>query len=364
MKPFLGPAAAIASSLVTCVALTACSSNSPAPLEPQVAPPSARQSVLPQATQRYRFVVLPYKGKARRSSGGQIPLWNGSFTYSSQTYQYTMVGADPATSNTTTTIPVDIIPIEIKFKTLGHKYKFDPKPIVKTVLNSPIFQSGIDFVQGGTDLGTTQYIDAFQRGNFWSSVQTNTNYHTLLAPTVLHRQIFRGGHAGNASGVQVALVDINTFDRYLNGLIKTLGIPPTTFPIFLTYNTYLTESGGCCIGGYHSYNGTSTYAMSTFIGQTGAFAQDVSALSHEVGEWYDDPLTNNGVACGILEVGDPLEGGQPGHPYGTYAYPLNGFTYHLQDLVFLPYFGAPASTSVNSWFTFQGYNLTVCQNGG
>jgi hypothetical protein len=41
----------------------------------------------------------------------------------------------------------------------------------------------------------------------------------------------------------------------------------------------------------------------------------------------------------------------------------NGFTYNLQDLVTLPYFGAPPSTSVNNEFTFQGESLTVCQNG-
>ena len=30
------------------------------------------------------------------------------------------------------------------------------------------------------DLGHTQYIDAFQRGNFWSIVQNNPNSHLLL----------------------------------------------------------------------------------------------------------------------------------------------------------------------------------------
>ena len=67
-------------------------------------------------------------------------------------------------------------------------------------------------------------------------------------------------------------------------------INPTTFPIFETTNTYLTE-GGCCIGGYHSANGAQTYAHFTYITFAGDFSQDVSALSHEVGEWMDDPLT-------------------------------------------------------------------------
>jgi hypothetical protein len=100
------------------------------------------------------------------------------------------------------------------------------------------------------------------------------------------------------------------------------------------------------------------------VDHPGEFAQDVSALSHEVGEWADDPLvvnTNgNNTPCGILEVGDPLEGNPN---FGGYPYVLNGFTYNLQDLVTLPYFGAPASTSVNGFFTFQGESLGVCQNG-
>lgn len=53
----------------------------------------------------------------------------------------------------------------------------------------------------------------------------------------------------------------------------------------------------------------------------------------------------------ILEVGDPLEGRAN---YGGFPYNPNGFTYNLQSLVFLGYFGAPKSTSVHSWLSFQG----------
>jgi hypothetical protein len=141
-----------------------------------------------------------------------------------------------------------------------------------------------------------------------------------------------------------------------------LGIQANTFPIFLTYDVYLT-SGGCCIGGYHSATGSQSYAHATYVDVVGAFSQNVSALSHEVGEWADDPLVNNSgnnTPCGILEVGDPLENNPN---YGGYPYSLGGFTYDLQDLVTLPYFGAPSSTSVNGFFTFQGETLSVCQNG-
>jgi hypothetical protein len=82
-----------------------------------------------------------------------------------------------------------------------------------------------------------------------------------------------------------------------------------------------------------------------------------------VGEWADDPLVNNSgnsTPCGILEVGDPLENNPN---FGAYPYTVNGFMYNLQDLTTLPYFGAPPSTSVNNFFTFQGESLRARQNG-
>jgi hypothetical protein len=147
-------------------------------------------------------------------------------------------------------------------------------------------------------------------------------------------------------------------------------IVPNSLPIFITYDTYLTQNGGCCIGGYHSSFGSlsalQAYAHFTYIGVPGAFGQDVSALSHEVGEWADDPLVvnfnGNPVACGVLEVGDPEEGYAN---YGAFPFTLNGFTYNLQDLTFLPYFGASTTKVVNHSLTFQGnpFGMTVCSNG-
>ena len=73
-----------------------------------------------------------------------------------------------------------------------------------------------------------------------------------------------------------------------------------------------------------------------YVDMVGASSQNVSAMSHEIGEWADDPETNNGdTRCGILEVGDPIE---TDPNYGAYPYSLHGFSYDLQDLVTLPYF--------------------------
>jgi len=65
----------------------------------------------------------------------------------------------------------------------------------------------------------------------------------------------------------------------------------------------------------------------------------------------DDPFVNNNTPCGTaLEVGDPLESGPN---FGDFAYTLHGFTYHLQDLVFLDYFSGNSTIPVNHWFSFQ-----------
>jgi len=327
---------------------------------------------------RPRYAVLtPRVLNDNRPPATPLTTWNGTFTYNGKNYSYNMVGTAPS-SNTTTTVTAYIVPIKIVISGRNGA-TYDPSHVLsngKSVTNntvaSPIFDATTTYVQGGVNVGKSQYIDAYQRANFWSTVQTSSNYHLLLGgPTVLAEQTLspptRYGTTGTVFGFKAGMVDINWFDSQLPSLITKLGIKPNTFPIFLTYDVYLTE-GGCCIGGYHSAEGSrsalQSYAHATYVDVPGVFAQDVSALSHEVGEWADDPLVvitgGNNTPCGILENGDPLEGNAN---YGGYPYVLNGFTYNLQDLVTLPYFGAPTSTSVNNWLSFQGESLGVCSNG-
>ncbi|HVN21218.1 MAG TPA: hypothetical protein VMU05_20700 [Dongiaceae bacterium] len=309
-----------------------------------------------------------------------LQSWNGSFTYNGTNYTYNMVGAAPS-SNTTATITTYIIPVKITITNRnGTKTAFDPSHVLSNgntvttnTVQSPLFDSTTTYIQGGVNVGTTQYIDAYQRANFWGTVQSHTNSHLLLSQSVLAEQSLSPsrtyGKTGSPFGFTAAEVDINWFDAQIPTLISKLGIQPNQFPIFLLYNTYLTQNGSCCIGGYHSSEGSvsnpQSYAEATYVDHVGAFSQDVSALSHEIGEWADDPLTvnynGNNTPCGILEVGDPEEGLSN---YGAYPYTLHNFTYNLQDLVTLPYFGAPTSTSVNGWLSFQGNrSLSVCSNG-
>jgi hypothetical protein len=344
---------------------------------------SAQDSNLPRILDaKPMYKTLPvHPGKASANVSSPLVQWNGSFTdLTKRKITYTMVGTDPSKTNTSTTIPVILVPIKMIYGATNGNTTFDPKThtvsngqtVVVNTTNSPIFSSSVDFNQGGTDLGTTQYVDAFQRGNFWKSVKTHTGYHVLLGkPTVVPEKTIRvtaaqGGVFSNpfGSGV-VGTMDINAFDAKLQTYMAAITkVNPGVLPLFITYNIYLTSGGGCCIGGYHSANAAQpngqTYSYATYVDSPGSFSQDVSALSHEIGEWVDDPFVDNNVNCqdnSILEVGDPLEGNSN---YGAYPYTTNGFTYNLQSLVFLGYFGAPRTTSVHSWLAFQNDEASVC----
>jgi hypothetical protein len=326
-----------------------------------------------------RFVTLPAKPATTAQIEAQkanptavLPTWTSSFVYSGTTYSYYMVGTAPSTGPSTT-VKTFIIPV----KTIITGCTSDPTvdsesghTVQYLTTHSPIFKD-LTYTLAGQPIGTTQYEDAFQRANFWKTVKNHRGYHVLLSatPTILPKLTLTppGSSCGNPFGPTVGLMDIDYFDGQANSYIAAHSqITPDTLPIFLTDNLYLTE-GDCCIGGYHSATGPQAYSQFTFITSVGDFSQNSSALSHEIGEWMDDPgVKPSGftpVACGILEVGDPEEGFSN---YGGFTYPLNGFNYVLQDLVFLEYFGAPKTTSVAGWETFHNnpFHLGICNNGG
>jgi hypothetical protein len=351
-----------------------------------IALPAVPVAAQPSSIPKPKFIVLPNHMGATLPAGkptAQLPQWNGSFTdHLGQTINFTMVGGDPAATNTTSNVRVYIIPIKMVFGPKNGNMTFDPlavtlpngQSLIQNVLASPLFSKGVRFNQGGVRVGAGQYIDAFQRANFWSSVSTNTKYHVnLVNATVLPEQTitvsnrngkvitnpFGSGPAGE--------MYVNSFDAQVVAMIASLPqIKPNVLPLFITYDTYLTEAPleGCCIGGYHSAIGSQpggqTYAYTTYEDEAGSFSQDVSAMSHELGEWMDDPFVDNSVNCldnTLMEDGDPLENNAN---YGAFPYTLNGFTYNLQSLVFIDYFGAPTTGPVNGWYSFQNDEAGTC----
>ena len=200
--------------------------------------------------------------------GANVPFWSGSFSFQGKTYPYTMVGTDPSAGSVTSTIPVVIIPLKFVFFNGTTLSASDPvcggtASAVTLTQASPLFED-FPFAPGGTDVGTTQYIDAFQRANFWNHVSTTSpDYHVLLSSTVQATQTVVVppvlGLTRKGPCAKIGQVNLIFFDQLARGLIATLGIPPTS--LFLTYNTFFTQ-GGCCILGYHSAtSGNQTYAV-------------------------------------------------------------------------------------------------------
>ena len=116
------------------------------------------------------YAVLPPRLRADVAlPSAALPTWNGSFLYKGTDYTYNMVGTHPST-NTSTTVPVFIIPIKVESsRTLGTQYTLNPtsvlsdgKTVNRSTILSPVFDSTTTYIQGGVNVGKTQHVDAFQ----------------------------------------------------------------------------------------------------------------------------------------------------------------------------------------------------------
>src|SRR4051794_16536999 len=156
------------------------------------------------ATVRPMFLALPGNAPGHHAAlrPGQVtPLaqWDGSFVDRlGNTVNFTMAGTDPATNNAPVSIPVVIIPLKMVYGPGNGNTTFDPNThvvdgttsnVIDVTKSSPVFSSAVQWVSGHQNLGATQYIDAYQRGNFWKHVQTNTNYHVLLNPITVAKEM-------------------------------------------------------------------------------------------------------------------------------------------------------------------------------
>jgi hypothetical protein len=330
------------------------------------------------AAQSARPLYLSLNHGAQHATPGtqQLPQWNGSFTdRTGKQVNFTMAGGNPA-NTATTHIPVVLVPVIAVYGQDNGNRVFDPgkhkvsngQTVVENIANSPLFTSSIDYIQGGTDLGTTQFLDAFQRGNFWSAVKKNAGYHLLYdvsvgEPLELHVTAAEGKVMQNpVGGGKIGTFGFADFDSQAQSYISVeqATINPGVIPLFVSYNVFLTE-GGCCIGGYHYAEsgapGGQTYAFATYVDAKKSFAEDVSAIAVELGELTDDPFSANLVNCTDTPF---LAAGATVGLKHVYPYTENNFTYRLPSLDFVTWFGAPKSTSVNKWYSFQGEQHHVC----
>lgn len=353
-----------------------------------------------------------------QQSGG-VPLWTFQVRHAPRdglNHVGAMVGTNPFTGKETSRVPVIIVPMIITTHTVATSLDTStfifgttsgdftqnsgaaqksclsaPNNVPSTLIEqSPIFQNA-PFSFGGVFMGNTQYIDAFQRANFYEALGDDPDdYHLLFSPVQIVRPIAVDVPANEGLSVPasvfqaslgfspcatVQILDINWFDSYINGtLLPQLqaqdGLNASIVPVFFLYNTNLatpvTNLGTCCILGYHSFAGepkpSQLYSVAE-IDVSGLFIpaiENTAVLAHELGELVDDPYGDNEVppwghtgqvgACQEnLEVGDPLTG----TPMPPVKMP-NGFTYQLQELTFFSWFFGGRSLGVNGWYSSNG----------
>jgi hypothetical protein len=364
-----------------------------------------------------------YSGRHGQGGSAGVPVpgidslknWTGAFTEpgfdSSGTPQsvwpYAMVGRAPQQGGTLR-LHAPIIPVivdlldangKVAISSSGIPLTFNPKPQVKLVLQSPIFE------KWPYTTGTTQWTDAIFREEFLTRVNsgdqegnedcdTGRGWHNLLDPdvkTTRRMQIPFGFwfYVLNADGsLAAAIVDFGTFANAL--------IPPTS-PVdnttvigaaelagdmttkdvttLLFNNVYLYEGniGNCCVLGFHEYDfepGDATngnlprlyvFNYASYIGNglfSGGF-EDITALSHELSELFNDPFVDNatpwylspsGLCQNNLETGDAIEGLNSNV---TFSIQKHGRTYHPQNIPLFQWFAfeSPAS-SFNGAYSF------------
>ena len=371
-----------------------------------------------------------------------LPIWQYSATSNiagdaAGPYAISMVGKSPFTRGlTSTAISVVLIPLVLNFNFGGATgtYTFDPTAADDGCLGagntalsltqaSPIFNPIYNFIMNGVLTGSnTTYIDAWNRGQFWSLVSRGgTSYSLVFSVTTAATQTINLTASGSAGSHAVAyhfagqcgsnvtqtnapgdlgVVDINDLDpTALQNIITSLGLNPSQFPFFVIYNVAMSDGpavvspplSNCCILGFHeSYTGVvsnpgQTYGIAEFEGRNQTLftdVADVSVMAHEVGEWVADPSGNNATprwgnigqvgTCPTsssggqtnLEVGDPLSGNSAPVAATDATIP---FTFHMQELVFFNWFysspslGAGAKYSSNG--TFSG-TAKACPPGG
>jgi hypothetical protein len=305
-------------------------------------------------------------------------------------WEYSMVGNSPDRGGTTI-INAPIVPVTLDLRNADGTPRFvngeplisRPDAFVQPVLNSPVFSSTF-FTSSAV---ATQFPDAVQKAEFGNHARSD--WHTLLQPAVktgrtmvLIKGTYRFALNPDGSCCLFVLVDYNAFSNALfppaapdnstvMGAAEVAGdITTKDISTFLFPNTYLyvnNNPNDCCILGYHSFdfelgdasNGDQLrfYVMnySSWIspGLFGEF-QDITALSHEMAELYNDPfvgfdgihnvtpfwLNPAGECQDLMEVGDVIED----LPNPVFPITLNGSMYHPQTVAWLPWFEFAANS--------------------
>lgn len=306
-------------------------------------------------------------------------------------FRFTMIGNDPRRGGTTV-YPANVAEVSLQllnadgsvFQTVSYA------PFEHLTLESPNFEP-LNYTSGHR----IEYADAIHRAEFNSVMREN--WHTLMIPKVVNKvtitvPFFVNVQLKNGNVIQArsyftgTAADGNTFVLMLSPLFNfffdnevvneinlgnftTNGINITAFP-----NTYLFSlnvnnpnvPGGCCTLGFHTYFLDGVFPESRWIteyaswispGLFGSGFQDVTALSHETSESFDDPFVDNPtpnwqfpgqpanskVCQGNLEVGDPIE--VLANATAAILVKEVNYTYHPQEIVLYQWFEMGATSN-------------------
>ena len=330
----------------------------------------------PEGPWEGRFMAFADPG-LEKASGRTIPTFTRSIVARGRTYQYTMVGSDPFVKNAkNVTVPVKIIPVRFEF---DDGSVFDPTVAalpcqgggvpLSMVQASPVFKN-VDYGDG-----PRQFVEVVRRLEFWTLTGAagaiNPGYSVRVSPSVLATARIKatGFPTRSFPCGKVGLIDVGSWDGFVRTSLfpqlRRLGVTTQMFPLFLFTNVVLYDgdTSHCCILGYHTaFNsaGIQTYGIADFD-TSGTFRgpKDVSSLSHELAEWYDDPFGNNATppwghtgqqdGCqSNLENGDPLSG-------SLHQVVVNGVTFHPQEIAFFSWFyNQVPSMGVNGVYSSGG----------
>lgn len=310
-----------------------------------------------------------------------VPTFQGSFQSRGITWPLTMIGNQPVLGHKTD-IPTRIVAVSLALQNadLTTTTLVPVSGFEQPVLGSPNFQA-TDYSSGNQ----IQFGDAVQRAEFFNNMKQN--WHTNLNPVSIvdritiqvprfttvtlngHPTQVRTYFTGKAPDGNTFVLLLNRFfnQAIFNTVVNEINAnnySTGTMNIALFPNTYLFSLsssggiGGCCTLGFHTYftDGGSpesrwVFAFASWMspGLFNAGFEDVTALSHEISESFNDPFLSNAVPAWIfpgepgtcqanLETGDPVEVLQK----GTVSVPVKNlsqtFTYHPQTEALLQWF--------------------------
>lgn len=309
-----------------------------------------------------------------------VPHFTGAFAFAGQTFSFSVVGENPQ-SGRITRIPTQLKPVTLLFEGYedenGEPVILSPDQVLDNVKNSPNFRAA------QYQTGFTQFADAVQRAEFYSTMAPE--WHTMLEPPHVLKplvmvvpknsaKVFRN----RSTGTTYAVVDTEFFVSQLNTLVQLEDLHVDALPIVLTRNVMLSPGANiksCCVLGFHTAFDAGQLASTEMV-QTLVWASwidpgilspgiaDVTAMSHEISEWFNNPFSmnlvpswqhpNQTLGCqNNLETGDPVAA----LPNAGFPVTIDAFTYHPQNQVLLPWFTRQPSDAVDHAYSFPDSTL-------